>query len=266
MKKLTYLFLALLIFACSDDNEESTELNTNLSEKLISIFEGRSIDCTDGQPNNESGVFVGGRMEYNYSNNLISNFKVFDCEYDCYNILSCSLNPLGEALIEGYLTYYQNFPITNEISGYNVSYFENNVISMEPTGGFPISLYYTWENGNMISITTYIDGELHNRTEFNYSNLINKTGLFPPMQYGEIGFTVYPNPISMYGGFGNTTSMLPSSIVYTSWNENTGDMEGISTTEINYTLDEEGYVTNFTFEHGVNSSDVSYTNFFIEYE
>lgn len=145
------------------------------------------------------------------------------------------------------MSSYNEFPITTQHGDYILDYTNNYLKSkLDNTDGLGLNHYYTWDQGKLINVTTYLDGNtLMWSYDFIYSDYTNLTGLFTPAPWGDAGFMFPSDPLALMGAFGNITFKLPSSITKKRWDEGTGDLESTTITNFIYEFDDEGYVTSF---------------------
>jgi len=245
MKKLLLFSFLILVLACSssENDQNNSSNNFNPPEKLISSIYVSSVDCSDGEMLDGYGFY---RLDIYYTNNIVTGSDRYDCDFNCDVFLGCDSEiSWWDQYITTGMSSYNEFPITNEGGQYTISYNNNYVVSKVENDGTGLFHYYSWDDGKLTNITTYLDNEiLFGSVDFTYSNLTNLTGLFPPGPWGDAGYGLV-DPLGFMGAAGNITSKLPSSIVSQQWDENTGDLESVITTNFNYQLDNEGYVTSF---------------------
>jgi len=121
MKKLTYLFLALLIFACSSD--DSSDGNQLFMEKYDGVVWRGDPPNDDGKitfSNDISGIIIFDEGEYE------------DDEGDCSNLIFGEQQPItlsDDETIKGYATY----TIQSELEDSMVLYVEAIYTNGNPT-------------------------------------------------------------------------------------------------------------------------------------
>ena len=243
---MKYYLIAIiaLFFACSSsDDSENSSNNFNSPEKLISSMNVSSVDCSEAEMPNE--FFRGYRLDVYYTDNIVTGSDAYDCDFNCNVFLGCSSEILWwNQYISTGMSSYNEFPITTQHGDYILNYTNNYLISKLNTDGLGLNHYYTWEEGILINVTTYLGGNsLMWSYDFTYSNYTNLTGLFTPAPWGDAGFLFPSDPLALMGAAGNITLKLPSSITYKRWDESTGDLISTTTTNFIYEFDNEGYVT-----------------------
>ena len=204
MKKLLYIFLTVLIVACSGD--DSADINSNnLSEKNIVNIEILEEDdlCIEG-----------ANYNYNYDGDKIT------LATEQYYLSSC--------LSQGYIDWEYSEPINIEYQYFSdrIVVSDNNTVISEIY--FDNNRHITSDNAEIIFENGYLtkfgatnlewqDGNLirvinnSNIVEYTYSNILNKTGFI-----GNPGFSSYSDndgniPFILFGLFGGNSSELPMS-------------------------------------------------------
>ena len=243
MKNILYLFLAVTIFACSDDNSSDTNDNYTSAERLI-----ESIELFSVQQCGEIHGFISGELFdilYNSQNNPISyNYQCFEIscdesypvtnsnyliQYNQNSIFSNSDNEVNELILNdnGFVEYEDtiNFIYNNGVlTSWNSS-----------DDRYASSHQVIWENGNYVEINYLLDDNSFERTyHYSYTNYENKTKLFHPL-------LIWHQPYNpLYQFFGVTSQKLISEVQWTYEN-------GLSVkVKYNYSFDSDGYVTYFT--------------------
>ena len=245
MKYYILPLLALFLACSNSDESENSSNNFNHQEKLISSMNVSSVDCSEGEMPNE--FLRGYRLDVYYTDNIVTGSDAYDCDFSCNVFLGCSseISWWNQYISIG-MSSYNEFPLTNQDQDAVLSYVNNNIISRIPNDGLGLYHYYTWEEGKLMNVTTYLDGNILMWSfDFTYSDYTNLTRLFPPAPWGGAGFMFPSGPLALMGAAGNITLKLPSSIFKKRWDESTGVLESTTTTNFIYQFDNEGYVTSF---------------------
>ena len=164
MKKLTYLFLALLIVACSSD--DSSDGNQLFMEKYDGVVWRSDPPNDDGKitfSNDISGIIIFDEGEYE------------DDEGDCRNLIFGEQQPItdedkdGNEIIIGYATY----TIQSELEDSMVLYLEGIYTNGNPTSTASLTCTVS-SGGNALQLAL-----VSNNFPDNYDNYTIAPNEFP---------------------------------------------------------------------------------------
>ena len=235
MKKLNYLFLALIIVACSGD-DGTDEQNDSIIETCNDNFVTQFIFC-----NFYEQEIYSSKIDVFYENNSISSINEYNCQ-DC-SPENCEINEnswvnelIQSANCEDYPVTTSGQIIFNYNQNVNLIYSKNNIFER----------YYTWENSNLVRVESFLEGVLHTEITLNYSQILNKSKLFPVAVWNDSGITIwFPVEWPIYG---RNSQNLVSDLEFKDYDENTGELVGVENTVItDYILDNEGRVLSAYF-------------------
>ena len=234
MKKLI-LLSALLIFACSSD-DESDEQNDSIIETCNDNFVTQFMIChfyEQGIDSYKADVF--------YENNSISSINSYSCQ-DC-SPDNCEIeeNSWVNELIQS--ANCEDYPVTT--SGQNIfNYNQNGNLIYSSNNLF--ERYYTWENSNLVRVESFIEGVLKFEVTLNYGQILNKSKLFPVAEWADLGITIwFPVEWPIYG---RNSQNLVSDWEYKIYDENNSELYKVVNTVItDYILDNEGRVLSAYF-------------------
>jgi hypothetical protein len=260
MKNILYLFLAVTMFACSDDDSSDTNDNnaTNPSlEKRISQMGIHDIQTCSSRVNGDS-------IKFTYANNKLSSALVRTYEFNCYE------NDWGYADYDRWyevnFEHTENYLIINQVGTialecpldndgnitsipqrqsdgylgwdfeYSNGYLTKTTLNEYPNDYDVISTL-NWDNDNLISIERDHQSQYHDSSTitFQYSDKLNKSELFVGGEYSLND--VYD---ILFLDCGRTSKNLPSQAFVQYYNQN--GLTSSNKYEYDYILDDDGYV------------------------
>tara|TARA_R110001632_G_scaffold188435_1_gene308871 strand:- start:29 stop:808 length:780 start_codon:yes stop_codon:yes gene_type:complete len=225
MKKLL-LLSALLIFACSSDDEGvSTTEKQLLSIELFNLLkEDQCFEGENGSFEYENGKVV--RLDYqHYFYTGCSggfNYDFDDTEYREYLHLDNKI-----IYTRSYDGIVQEFLTNPDGTAFGLDYSDEGYLN----GANPQQ--WEWLGGNLVNIST---DEGDNKV-INYSDIDDRTGYLglalASTFYGPLDLIMVS--MCQMGLFGRGTAKLPSSVIYND------DDDGYLQLDYSYTLDDDGY-------------------------
>lgn len=229
MRKIFFL-TALFILSCSSDEQNDSIIETCndnfVTQFMICHFYEQGIDSY------KTDVF--------YENNSISSINEYSCQ-DC-SPDNCEIeeNSWVNELIQS--ANCEDYPITTSgqrIFNYNQNgnlIYSNNIFER----------YYTWENSNLVKVESFLEGVLISEVTLNYSQILNKSKLFPVAEWNDSGITIWFHvewPI-----YGRNSQNLVSDWESKIYDENNSELYSVVNTVItDYILDNEGRVLSAYF-------------------
>ena len=260
MKKIIYLFLAVTIFACSNDDSSDTNDNnaTNPSlEKRISQMGIHDIQTC-------SSNLYGDSLKFTYADNKLSSALVRTSRISCYENDWNYAN--DDVWNEVNFEYTENYLIINIVGSlalecpldndgnitsipqrhndgslgwdfeYSNGYLTKTTLNEYPNDYDVISTL-SWDNDNLISIERDQQSQSHDSSTitFQYSNQLNKSELFIG---GEYSLNNVYGILFLHSG--RSSKNLPSQAFIQYYNQN--GLTSNNKYEYDYILDDDGYV------------------------
>ena len=276
MKNLFYLFLAVTIFSCSDDDSSDTNDNNAINpslEKRISQMGIHDIQTC-------SSRVYGDSIKFTYANNKLSSALARTYEFNCYenDWEYADYDRWNEVNLE----YTENYLIINYVGtialecpldsdgnitsvpqrqsdGYRGWDFEysngylTKATQNEYLDDYDIIDTLNWDNDNLTSIDrSYTTNSLSQYQDnstiiFQYSNQLNKSELFPAGAY-----VLNRTYNILFSHCGRTSKNLPSQAFIQYYNQN--GLTSNKKYEYDYILDDDGYVRFLT----ITRTEISY--------
>ena len=147
MKKLLYLFLTVLIVACSGD-DGGNNINTDVEQTFLEKYDNSVFECQDCPINSDytSPLYVGFTPSDNF---LYYNYDLINCYY----IFEGNLNGLNDDF--GIVNITNN---TIDNLTYTKTYSDGIETYSHNTSGTSLNLTINWTNGETSSFNYLITG------------------------------------------------------------------------------------------------------------